>query len=105
MVPSYYDNGLMLPLNDLMARDSVDFTTFNCAEQWIFGADRQMLALPSEHPMTYFFVNKTLLKDAGYEVPYGSWTFDQVLGDYANNPRVATIEEMYDLLMSCYSRK
>ncbi len=29
----------------------------------------------------------------------------QVLGDYANNPRVATIEEMYDLLMSCYSRK
>ncbi len=28
----------------------------------------------------------------------------QVLGDYANNPRVATIDEMYDLLMSCYSR-
>ena len=105
MVPSYYDNGLMLPLNDLMARDGVDFTTFNCAEQRIFGADRQMLALPSEHPMTYFFVNKTILKEAGCEVPYGSWTFDQLLGDYANTPRVATIEEMYDLLMSCYSRK
>ena len=29
----------------------------------------------------------------------------QVLGDYANNPRVATIPEMYDLLMSCYDRK
>ncbi len=29
----------------------------------------------------------------------------QVLGDYANNPRVATIDEMYDLLMSCYNRK
>lgn len=28
----------------------------------------------------------------------------QVLGDYANNPRVATIPEMYDLLMSCYHR-
>lgn len=28
----------------------------------------------------------------------------QVLGDYANNPRVATIEEMYSLLMSCYRR-
>lgn len=28
----------------------------------------------------------------------------QVLGDYANNPRVATIPEMYDLLMSCYKR-
>lgn len=28
----------------------------------------------------------------------------QVLGDYANNPRVATIPEMYDLLMSCYQR-
>lgn len=28
----------------------------------------------------------------------------QVLGDYANNPRVATIPEMYDLLMSCYDR-
>ena len=28
----------------------------------------------------------------------------QVLGDYANNPRVATIPEMYDLLMSCYER-
>lgn len=28
----------------------------------------------------------------------------QVLGDYANNPRVATIPEMYDLLMSCLKR-
>ncbi len=28
----------------------------------------------------------------------------QVLGDYSNNPKVATIEEMYDLLMSCYTR-
>lgn len=29
----------------------------------------------------------------------------QVLGDYLNNPRVATIEEMYELLVSCYERK
>ncbi|MDR1785570.1 MAG: iron-containing alcohol dehydrogenase [Spirochaetaceae bacterium] len=28
----------------------------------------------------------------------------QVLGDYKNNPRVATIPEMYDLLMRCYER-
>lgn len=28
----------------------------------------------------------------------------QVLGDYLNNPRVATVDEMYDLLMSCYQR-
>lgn len=28
----------------------------------------------------------------------------QVLGDYRNNPRVATIEEMHELLMSCYER-
>lgn len=28
----------------------------------------------------------------------------QVLGDYKNNPRVATIEEMYELLMECYER-
>lgn len=28
----------------------------------------------------------------------------QVLGDYKNNPRVATIEEMYQLLMDCYER-
>ncbi len=28
----------------------------------------------------------------------------QVLGDYKNNPRVATIDEMYELLMSCYER-
>ena len=29
----------------------------------------------------------------------------QVLGDYKNNPRVATIEEMYELLMKSYSRE
>ncbi len=29
----------------------------------------------------------------------------QVLGDYLNNPRVATIDEMYELLMACYERK
>lgn len=29
----------------------------------------------------------------------------QVLGDYLNNPRVATIEEMYELLMNCYERQ
>lgn len=28
----------------------------------------------------------------------------QVLGDYLNNPRVASIEEMYELLKSCYER-
>ena len=29
----------------------------------------------------------------------------QVLGDYKNNPRVATIDEMYDLLMHCRKRE
>lgn len=29
----------------------------------------------------------------------------QVLGDYKNNPRVATIEEMYELLMACRTRQ
>lgn len=29
----------------------------------------------------------------------------QVLGDYLNNPRVASIEEMYHILMACYERK
>lgn len=28
----------------------------------------------------------------------------QVLGDYGNNPRVATIDEMYDMLMKCFER-
>jgi alcohol dehydrogenase class IV len=28
----------------------------------------------------------------------------QVLGDYKNNPRVATIPEMYEMLMRCYER-
>jgi len=28
----------------------------------------------------------------------------QVLGDYKNNPRVATIDEMYSLLVKCYVR-
>ncbi|WP_439644284.1 hypothetical protein [Acetivibrio straminisolvens] len=29
----------------------------------------------------------------------------QVLGDYLNNPRVATIDEMYEILINCYERK
>jgi len=29
----------------------------------------------------------------------------QVLGDYKNNPRIATLEEMYRMLMACYDRK
>lgn len=28
----------------------------------------------------------------------------QVLGDYKNNPRVASIDEMYNMLMNCYER-
>jgi alcohol dehydrogenase class IV len=28
----------------------------------------------------------------------------QVLGDYKNNPRVASIEEMYGMLIRCYER-
>ena len=28
----------------------------------------------------------------------------QVLGDYKRNPRVATIEEMYDMLVESYER-
>jgi alcohol dehydrogenase class IV len=29
----------------------------------------------------------------------------QVLGDYKNNPRLASINEMYAMLMRCYERK
>ena len=29
----------------------------------------------------------------------------QVLGDYKNNPRVASIDEMYNLLTRCYERE
>ena len=29
----------------------------------------------------------------------------QVLGDYKNNPRVATMDEMHEILMKCYERK
>jgi alcohol dehydrogenase class IV len=29
----------------------------------------------------------------------------QVLNDYQNNPRIATIDEMYELLMKCYDRR
>ena len=29
----------------------------------------------------------------------------QVLGDYLNNPRIATIEEMYELLVNSYERQ
>ena len=29
----------------------------------------------------------------------------QVLGDYKNNPRLASIEEMYEMLLRCYERK
>lgn len=29
----------------------------------------------------------------------------QVLGDYLNNPKVASIDEMYEILMACYERK
>jgi alcohol dehydrogenase class IV len=28
----------------------------------------------------------------------------QVLGDYRNNPRVASVPEMYEMLMRCYER-
>ncbi|MDR2094901.1 MAG: hypothetical protein LBP76_05205, partial [Treponema sp.] len=28
----------------------------------------------------------------------------QVLGDYKNNPALASIEEMYDMLIRCYQR-
>jgi alcohol dehydrogenase class IV len=28
----------------------------------------------------------------------------QVLGDYKNNPRIASIQEMYDMLIRCYER-
>ena len=28
----------------------------------------------------------------------------QVLGDYKNNPRIATIEDMYEILLNCYER-
>jgi multiple sugar transport system substrate-binding protein len=75
-VSSYASNGLMLPLDSYMERDGTDLTSFFGTSDWII--DEQLYGLPSWYGAWYFYVNVSMLEEAGIAVPRGSWTWDEL---------------------------
>lgn len=79
-VPQYLEKGVLLPLDDLIARDKYDTTNFfpNVLEQW--NHDGKLYGLSNDLGSFHCYFNKDLFKKAGLEAPKPTddWTWDQL---------------------------
>lgn len=82
--PDYMDQGLLLPLNDLLTVENgfSDELKDGIFEGFLSGVtfDGQQYALPFSKSVRVMFVNKTMLDEAGAEIPK-TWEEVKALGD------------------------
>lgn len=78
--PDYMDQGLLLPLNDLLIAENgfTDELKNGIYENFLTGVtfDEQIYALPFSKSVRMMFVNQTMLNEAGVEIPT---TWEEVL--------------------------
>src|SRR5699024_4643074 len=68
-VSSYYDQGIMLPLNDYIAESGYDTSAFPEAMMECCTVDGNIVALPMNIINYMMYINTDLLDAAGVEIP------------------------------------
>lgn len=74
---AYYNAGVLLPLSNYCERDGVDLvSTHEGTTNYV--CDGELYGYPFWYGCTYMYVNKDMVEAAGYEVPTGHWTWDEL---------------------------
>ena len=75
----YYANGgALLPLDDMIAKDSVDMSVYAPAITNAYTVNGHVYGMPKDINAFGLFYNKDLFKAAGIAVPDATWTWDNV---------------------------
>jgi multiple sugar transport system substrate-binding protein len=75
----YADGGALLPLDDQIAEDGVDMSSFVPAIADGYKFDDKTYGMPKDVNAFGLFYNKLLFEDAGVQLPDDSWTWDDVI--------------------------
>ncbi len=101
-VPPALNQGVLLPLDDLIARDKYDISNIvpSAMEEWIF--DGKIYGLPADLFGFHAFFNVDLFEKAGLKPPTSTeeWTWDQLL-DMAKKLTVRTGDQITQYGLGC----
>lgn len=76
-VRNMYDEGLLAPLDEAMARQNVDLGDIPAGMLSYGLFDGHYYFAPRDHSQMVTFVNRTLLENEGFEMPGDDWTWDE----------------------------
>jgi len=82
----YYQQQLILPLQEYFKQDAVDPTIWNAAQYALYNTAQGPMAIPVYTGTTAYAVNQALFDNLGLQYPDASWTQD----DFVNVSRSAT---------------
>ena len=77
---NFFSKGVLAPLSELIAAKNYDMSGYGAlVKQFAIDEDgkAEYYGLPHRRGVYATFVNKTLFAEAGLEVPYDGWTFDE----------------------------
>ena len=77
-IPAYAPLGELEPLDDYVARDSLDLADFYPALLEGFRAGDRLYGLPRDNDTKVIYFNRTHFREAGLPVPSDSWTWDDL---------------------------
>ena len=101
-VPPALSKGVLIPLNDLIKRDKLDYSNIVPAavDSWVY--DGQIYGLPADLYGFHAFFNVDLFEKAGLKVPTSTeeWTWDQLL-DWAKKLTIKTGDQITQYGLGC----
>lgn len=77
-IPSYASRGVLAPLNDLIARDAFDTSTYLDGLLRVFSYDGQSYGFARDNDTNVLYFNKDLFDAAGVAYPTADWRWDDL---------------------------
>jgi multiple sugar transport system substrate-binding protein len=77
-IPSYASRGVLYPLDDLIARDGFDTSTYHPGLIDVFSYDGQVYGFARDNDTNVLYYNKDLFDAAGVDYPTADWNWDDI---------------------------
>lgn len=108
-IVKYASNDMILPIDDLVERDSIDLNLFPEGLINLYTVDDELYGIPKDWDTTALWYNKKLFDEKGLNYPTDEWTWDDLIeaarilndeekGIYGLNARASTQEIIYNTI-------